>query len=104
MNIEILDRIFAEEGGVVTEVYLEAVQKLMIALRHSKDVHESFYWEDVGFEFLKTEKTEWGRHFIRYANALDDHKLRQVMPEFKLKTKRVFREPSKMTALLKGWV
>lgn len=103
MNTSILDRIFAEEGGEVTEEYFDAVEKLMIALRHSQDEHESLYWEDVGFEFQKTKKKEWGRHFIRYANSLDNHKLRQTLPDFKLRTKRVFREPNKMTALLNGW-
>lgn len=104
MDLTILDRIFADTGGVISEEYIDASIMIVEATENKGSEHESLYWERVGFAFLRTRKKEWGYHFIKYAQALDAHWNRKMSGSKSTKKIKHFLPPTKFKMLLSGWV
>ena len=105
MNINtLLDSIF--DDGVVSEEYIEACDKLLLALRASerKDEYDYVLWDEAGLAFLATDKKDWGNHFIRYAEALNNDKIRKGSGKNILRKKRVFINTPKMKMLTGNWL
>lgn len=102
MDMRVLDQIFKNEA--ITDKYIFACDCLLEAFRMRGDEYESSYWEKAGFAFLKTDKKDWGYHFIRFAQALDNHTNRIASDSKSTKKLKIFKEPSKLKRLLKGWI
>jgi hypothetical protein len=104
MDLTILDRIFADTKGIINQEYFDASDMILEAVKNIGSEYESEYWERAGFAFLKTHKKEWGYHFIKYAQKMDDHMNRKASGSKSTKKAKNFLPPTKFRRLLSGWI
>lgn len=69
VDTTILDHIFKDES--ITEEYIDACDKLFLALKASGKEEESFLYQYAGIAFLDTPKKEWGTHLIEISYRID---------------------------------